>query len=134
MKPKTLILMVVAVVCGLAASYMTSRVIAERNNKAPAQEEKVKVLVAKQRISMGTLLKDPAKFFHEKQFTKGEEPKKAIKSFDQLKDRRLSRPISEDGHVTPDDLMDPKHAGLEGSLPSGMRAIALKVNAESIAG
>src|SRR5436305_1695536 len=30
MKPKTLILMVVAVTCGLGASYMTSRLLAER--------------------------------------------------------------------------------------------------------
>ena len=32
MKPKTLILMVVAVTCGLGASYMTSRLLAERGN------------------------------------------------------------------------------------------------------
>ena len=30
MKPKTMILMVVAVVCGLGASYMTSKLLADR--------------------------------------------------------------------------------------------------------
>ena len=53
MKPKTMILMVIAVVCGLVASYLTSRMLAQ-NKDAPAEEEKVKVLVAKQKIPMGT--------------------------------------------------------------------------------
>src|SRR5437667_10236014 len=91
MKPKTLILMVVAVGCGLAASYMTSRVIAERGN-ANADEEKVKVLVAKQNLAMGTLIKDPEKYFEEKAFTKGEEPKRALRDFGLLKDRMLNKP------------------------------------------
>ena len=33
MKSKTMILMAVAIGCGLVASYMTSRVIAERGSK-----------------------------------------------------------------------------------------------------
>src|SRR5436305_10200412 len=87
MKPKTVILMIVAVVCGLAASYMTSRVIAERN--AASDVEKVSVLVARRNIPMGTLISDPEKLFEEKPFTKGEEPKKAIRAIEDLKDRRL---------------------------------------------
>ena len=43
MKPKTLILMVVAVSCGLGASYMTSRLLADREQDV----EKVAVLIAK---------------------------------------------------------------------------------------
>ena len=46
MKPKTMILMVVAVACGLAASFMTSRYLAGQNRQPAADEEKVKVLVA----------------------------------------------------------------------------------------
>src|SRR5438309_2345178 len=52
MKPKTMILMVVAVVCGLGASYMTSRLLAEREDQKQAPPEvivqqvpKVNVLV-----------------------------------------------------------------------------------------
>ena len=37
MKPKTMILMVVAVVCGLAASYMTSRLLADKATPPPSQ-------------------------------------------------------------------------------------------------
>jgi pilus assembly protein CpaB len=134
MKPKTIVLMVVAVVCGLAASYMTSKVIAERNRTpaAPAEEEKVTVLVASKKVPMGTLIKDPTKYFVEKAYTKGDEPKKAIKSWDQLKDHRLNKPLSEDQFVTLEDLMDPKQMGIDALLPSGMRAVTLKVNAASI--
>jgi pilus assembly protein CpaB len=130
MKPKTIVLMVVAVVCGLAASYMTSRVIAERNNDA-GDEEKVVVLVAKQKITYGTLIKDPQKYFIEKSFTKGEEPKKALRTWDQLKDKRINKPLSEDQFVTAEDLQDPKGQGPESLLPPGMRAIAIRVNVAS---
>ena len=43
MKPKTIILMVVAVVCGLAASYMTSKVIAERMHASLAHSAQLTV-------------------------------------------------------------------------------------------
>lgn len=134
MKPKTMILMVVAVACGLAASFMTSRYLAGQNRQPAADEEKVKVLVALKAIPMSTLFKEPEKFFVEKEFTPGEEPKKAIRSFDQLKDRRLNKSLAEEQFVTAEDLYDPKAQGLDSMLPQGMRAVALKVSAESIAG
>jgi pilus assembly protein CpaB len=133
MKPKTLILMVVAVGCGLAASYMTSRVIAERGN-ADVTEEKVKVLVAKQNLAMGTLIKDPEKFFEEKSFTKGEEPKRALRDFSQLKDRMLNKPLSAEQFVSQEDLMDKNQGGLSSSMQKGMRAVGLKVNVDTTAG
>jgi pilus assembly protein CpaB len=133
MKPKTIILMVVAVACGLAASYMTSRVIADRNRQSDTPEEKVTILVAAKKIPYSTLIKDPHKYFAEKQYTKGEEPKKAIKSWEQVQDKRLNKALSEDQFVTLDDLLDPKTAGsIEIMLPQGMRAVALKVNAASV--
>ena len=49
MKPKTMILMVVAVCCGLGASYITSKLLAERNNKGDS-EPTVPVLVAKGKV------------------------------------------------------------------------------------
>src|SRR5437764_14801282 len=64
MKPKTMILMVVAVACGLAASYMTSKLLAER--KAQPPEDRVPVLVAKTKVPKYTHLKDPSKYFEQK--------------------------------------------------------------------
>jgi pilus assembly protein CpaB len=133
MKPKTMILMVVAVVCGLAASYMTSRVIAERNQATDdTPQEKITVLVAKQKVPVGTRIKDPQKYFVEKAYIKGEEPKKAIKSWDQVKDHCLNKTLSEDQFVTGDDLQDLKAASMEAVLPPGMRAVAIKVNSASV--
>jgi pilus assembly protein CpaB len=132
MKSKTLILMIVAIVCGLAASYMTSRVIAER--QAPAEEEKVDVLIAKQNLNMGLMLKEPERFFETKAFTKGEEPKKAIKTFEELKDRRLNKPLSAEQFVTADDLIDKDKEGLPGLMQKGMRAFSIKVNADTSVG
>ena len=60
MKPKTMILMVVAVGCGLTASYMTSKLLADRGEQPPP-EEKIKLLVTKTRVPKGTVLKDPEK-------------------------------------------------------------------------
>jgi pilus assembly protein CpaB len=132
MKSKTVILMVVAIACGLAASYMTSRVIAERDAKPDA--EKVAVLVAKRNIGMGTLINEPEKFFEEKQFVKGEEPKKAIRNVDELKNQRLNKPLSAEQFVTADDLWDKDKDGLAGRMRKGYRAVGLNVNAQTASG
>ena len=132
MKPKTLILMIVAIGCGLAASYMTSRVIADRS--AQPTDEKVTILVARQNLPMGVLIKEPEKFFEEKQFTKGEEPKKAIRSFDDLKGVRLNKPISAEQFVTADDLLSKDKDLFASLLPKGFRAVAIKVTADTVAG
>jgi Flp pilus assembly protein CpaB len=91
-----MILMVVAVGCGLAASYMTSQLLAERNNGQEEQQEKVKVLVAKVNLEMGLLIKDPKQYFKEKTYTKGDKPTKALtdQDYEQLKDRRLIKPLN----------------------------------------
>lgn len=136
MKSKTMILMGIAIVCGLVASYMTSKLLAERE-QAPDQVveiEKVKVLVAKQSIPYGTSLAEPEKFFQEKLFTKGEQPSKAISNPEELKGKYLLHPLGAEQHVTKEDLMDKETGGIQFKLPPGMRAIAVKVNAESLAG
>jgi pilus assembly protein CpaB len=133
MKPKTLVLMFVAIGCGLAASYMTSRVIAERTSEQ-AEVEKVSVLVAKKNIPLGTLVKNPETMFEDKFFVKGEEPKKALRTFDQLKDKRLNKPVTAEQFVTDEDLIDKSSGSLEAVVQPGMRAIGLKVNVESSGG
>jgi pilus assembly protein CpaB len=132
MKSKNVILMVVAIACGLAASYMTSKVIAEKGNQT--EVEKVSVLVARKNLSLGMLIHEPERLFEEKQFLAGQEPKKAIRSFDELKDRRLSKPLSAEQFVTADDLWDKDKDGLSGQMKQGMRAVGLNVNAQSMVG
>jgi Flp pilus assembly protein CpaB len=127
MKSKTMILMAVAVVCGLGASYMTSRLIAERN-------ETVTVLVAKQKLSQWTLIKDPAKMFEAKEMRKSEAPKTAVFSMEELKDRILLRAVSDGQPVVMEDLQDKNKNGLDTQITPGMRAIAIKADAPSAVG
>ncbi|HWG47258.1 MAG TPA: Flp pilus assembly protein CpaB [Gemmataceae bacterium] len=133
MKPKTMMLMVVAVGCGLAASYMTSRLLAERSN-GPAEEQKVKVLVAKAKVPAWVLIKEPEKYFEEKDVAESAVPKKALKELAKVKGQRLSQALVEGDYVQEDKLVNAEQSGLLAKLPSGMRAIAVKVNAETLAG
>jgi pilus assembly protein CpaB len=135
MKPKTIILMVVAVGCGLAASYMISRLLAERNIVQEEQQEKVKVLVAKTNLEMGLLIKEPKKCFKEKTYIRGEEPTHALtdQDYDKLQDRRLIKPLSTDQFVSQEDLLDKDKNSLGYRLKDGMRAVGIKVDATSIA-
>jgi pilus assembly protein CpaB len=128
-----MMLMVVAIGCGLAASYMTSKLLAERNS-AQAEEAKVKVVVAKIKVPAWLNLKDPDKYFEEKEIPESIAPKKGVKELSKLKDQRLSQPLSEGEYVLEDKLVNAEQVGLIAKLPPGMRAIALKVNAESLAG
>jgi pilus assembly protein CpaB len=131
MKPKTMILMIVAVSCGLGASYMTSRLLAERG----AETEKVNVLVAKKNLNMGDVVKVPDDMFVQKQFTKGEEPRLALTEGEQLKGRVLKRSLRPGDFVTPDDLFGENDSpGLWTTLPQGYRAVGIRVNPETIAG
>jgi pilus assembly protein CpaB len=132
MKPKTMLLMVVAVGCGLAASYMTSRLLADRNKET--EEARVTVVVSKGKVSAFQPIKDPEKYFTVKEVPESAAPKKAVKSLEDIKDQRLARSLVEDEYLTTDHLLNKDLEGMEGLLPKGMRAVAIKVNPESLVG
>ena len=132
MKPKTMILMVVAVGCGLGASYMTSRLLAERGN-SPEEQEKVVILVARKNLDTGATIKDPKDMFVEKAVVKGEEPKNSVTKFEDLKGRVLKRTLREDDYVSSADLLSDKESWIAYSLPKGYRALGIRVNMEGTA-
>src|SRR5688572_3278547 len=133
MKPKTMILMGVAITCGLGASYMTSRLLAERGG---GEQEKVAVLVAKKNLNMGDAIKVPDDWFEAKEFSRGSEPRNGIDKAESLKNRVLKRPLRAGDFVTNDDLFgaDEAMAGIYARVPPGYRAIGIRVNMEEIAG
>jgi pilus assembly protein CpaB len=133
MKPKTMILMGVAIACGLGASYMTSRLLAERGDGPPPEVPKVVVLVAKKNLDMGAFVKSPNDLFVEKQFARGDEPKNAVVAYDVLKNKYLKRSLRKEDWITPDDLAD-SIGGINWQLPEGHRAIGIRVSTEGIAG
>jgi pilus assembly protein CpaB len=127
MKSKTLILMTVAIICGLAASYMTSRLLADRN-------EKVNVLVARERMAAYSPIKNPEEQFMLQEFMKNDVPRNAVTRFDALKDHLLNRALDKGEPVLADNLVDKKQLGLEVMLPQGKRAVAIRTTAEKVAG
>jgi len=131
MKPKTLILMGVAIACGLGASYMTSRLLAERRVD---DSETVTVLVAKKGLHIGDTIKVPEDLFQPKVFLKGEEPKNAISELDLLRSRIVKRPLRTGDFVTIDDLIGDKDGDfMNVKLAPGYRAVGVRVNVESSA-
>lgn len=133
MKPRTMILMVVAIGCGLGASYMTSKLLAERNQQVEA-EPTVPVLVARARIAGWTPVKEPEKLFEIKQYPQSVAPRRAIGTFEEIKDQRLNRMLDESKPLTQDDLLTKEQSDLATQLQPGQRAIAIKVTTESLVG
>lgn len=86
--------------------------------------ESVMVLVAIEDSPQGTVLTEPQKKFKYKPVIKGEEPKMAVNSYDQLKDKMLNKSISAEQFCTPKDLSD--NAGPD--LIPGQRAVAIRIN------
>jgi pilus assembly protein CpaB len=138
MKPKTTILLVLALGCGLAAAFMTNKLIAERN-KGGEEAEKVNVVVAKagKKIPAMTYIKRAEEFFEVQERSKSDVPKNALNSLDEreIKDGfRVARAFSEGTYLTRDDLISADQEGLSAKLPPGMRALAVRVTAETLAG
>ncbi len=131
MKPKTMILMVVAVVCGLGASYMTSKLLAERGKNDQA-EPTVPVLVATARIAAWQPIKEPEKFFEVRQFPVSVAPPKALDDLEKVKDKRLNKLLDVGKPVTEGDLLTKEQMSIVESLLPGQRAIAIKVTTESL--
>ena len=84
MKSKTFVIMFVAIGCGLVAAYLTARITAKQ-----AAPDTVPVLVAKEKIKAGEVIKDPEKVFVEMRYPTGSTPN-AISSLEDLAACRAS--------------------------------------------
>lgn len=127
MKPKTMILMGLAITCGLGASYMTSRLLAERSTDEP--KKTVEILVATRPLSVHQRITNPEELFEKKNVTEGDEPPDAIKDFETLKGKTLKTGRNKGDHVTAANLYD--KGQLE--IPVGFQAVGVRVNVETTA-
>lgn len=130
MKQKNVILMVVAVGCGLVAAVLTARM----NAAAPAPE-KVTVIVPVKDITVGMMInKDDArnpKLFAPKEFLKDALPPGAVETEDQLIDRRFARNYSAGEPIKQEDLKK----GVVITIPAGRQMIAQSFSIpEAVAG
>jgi pilus assembly protein CpaB len=126
-------LMVIAIGCGLVASYMTSKLIADRNNNQQS-EERVSVVVAKKRVNKWILIKKPEDMFELRDYPRELVQPKTIRDLAFLKDKRLGETVKEGAVVTEDQVLNKDIDGLAALVNPGSRAVAIRVNAESLVG
>ena len=124
MKQKNVILMVVAVGCGLVAAVLTSQMSAK-------PVEQVEVIVAAKDLSVGTTigkddLKDQ-KLFKRKKVSKDAVMPNMVESEDELVGKRLARPIRVDETINKGDPT----SGVTVTIPPGMQMFTLPISASS---
>jgi Flp pilus assembly protein CpaB len=119
MKQKNVILMVVAVGCGLVAAFLTSQM------NAKGQVEQIDVLVAAKDLPVGTVITkdDVDKYVKVKRVPKDGLPPAFVTEKEQLLDKRLSRPLHAEETFNPQDLLK----GGAITLPPGYGMVSLPV-------
>ncbi len=127
MKQKNLILVAVAVGCGLVAAFLTSQIGAK-----PSNSEQVEVPVAAKDLTVGTKLsKDELKkLVTYKKFNKDALPSAYAAAEDELADKRLIRTVRAGEPFNPQDLTT--NAPI--SPPPGFNMMSFNVTPEKIAG
>jgi pilus assembly protein CpaB len=131
MRPKSLLLLALALGCGLVASIGISQVM-DRNNHSQTKIETVPIYVAIHNINLG----DPidAKMLRLEDWPKDKVPRGAISSLEELQGRRPraaiieGEPILEGKLLEKGQIADPIRA-----ITKGMRLYTIKVDAEKSA-
>ncbi len=123
MKSKTFVMMFVAIGCGLVAAYLTARITAKQ-----AVPDSVTILVAKDKIKAGDMIKEPEKLFVPMDVAVGTTPN-AVTSLEELKGKIVGKTLQPGQWCTADDLSS--SFGIE--LPKGFYAMAVKVAPDTAA-
>jgi Flp pilus assembly protein CpaB len=121
MKSKTFVMMFLAIGCGLVAAYLTARISARQ-----ATPDTQPVLVAKDKINAGSVIKDPEKLFVLMSYPTGSTPN-AITNLDDLKNKIVNKSVQPGQWLTQDDVSG--NFGIE--LPKGYYAMSVKVDAST---
>jgi pilus assembly protein CpaB len=126
MKPKTMILMILAIVCGLVASYMTSQLIAQN-------KEEVVVLKTKGKMTQWSTIRTPEEQFEEVAILKKNAPQNLVHPPEwkkDLKGRRLRSTVDEGTVLTEDHLLKKEVTGIDAMLEKGKRAMSIPISAD----
>jgi pilus assembly protein CpaB len=124
MKQKNLVLMVVAVGCGLVAAFLTSQMSAKQPDA-----EKVDVIVASKDLQVGTSYTkdDLSKILKRRSIAKDAVPPGIIEAEEELLEKRLTRNIRADEMINKADLSK----GVVVSIPAGMSMVSLPINLQN---
>jgi pilus assembly protein CpaB len=131
MRPKSLLLLALALGCGLVASIGISQVM-DRNGHAQAKIETVPIYVAVHNINLG----DPidAKMLSLQEWPKDKVPRGAISTLEELQGRRPRAAIIEGEPILEGKLLEKGQiADPIRSITKGMRLYTIKVDAEKSA-
>jgi Flp pilus assembly protein CpaB len=125
MKQKNVILMVVAVGCGLVAAFLTSQM------SAKSQVEQIEVVVATKDLPVGTVLNrdDLKASVRMKKVPKDGLPPSFVTNPEDLVDKRLARPVRAEETFNPQDLTK----GGVITLPEGYDMVSLQVGVANAA-
>ena len=124
MKPQSLILLAVAVSCGLVSMFGVKQVL---NRKGEPKGEVVEILAARYEIEAGVPLDDSNTYFLQVPIDLC--PEDAITSLDQVKDRALKSPASAKEWLRLARLGDKGQFGVIARVPAGMAAVTIPVDA-----
>lgn len=124
MKNQSLVLLVVAVGCGLVAMLGVKQVISQK----PAEvEETVQVLSAAAEIQPGERLNELNTKFVEISVTSA--PEGAVLAMSDVEERSLKVPVTPGDWILQSKLTEKGQIGAEASIPPGMAAVTIPVDA-----
>lgn len=128
MRPKSLILLVLALGCGLVASIGINRVMANRPAPEVAEAETVKIFVATKDVNQNDLI--PADAIKEEEWPKAKIPAGAILNPEEIEGRRTRVKLFTGEPVLEIKLLPKGTAGqyVVDNIPSGFRVAAVRVD------
>jgi pilus assembly protein CpaB len=131
MRPKSLLLLVVALGCGLVASIGINQMLSTRQVEASSAGPTVSVFLAKQPINLGDVIKSDMVRMEE--FPADKLPPDAITQLDELKGRRARSKILPGMPIVDGWLLAKGESGDDVTtlVPKGYRVIPVRVDAES---
>jgi len=129
MKSKNMVLLALAIGCGLVAAFLTAKLGA--TNKT----EMVPVLVAAKNLDQGLKIDEPEKLFVRKPYPPESVPPEFINDLAALKGKVLQRTIRPGATVSVADITPPKTITLPVRADGTMyKAMGIRVAAETVAG
>jgi pilus assembly protein CpaB len=130
MRPKSLLLLALALGCGLVASIGISQVM---DRKPQVTLETASIYVAKHNINLGDPINKEMVSLEE--WPKDKVPRGAISNLEELENRRPRTPIIEGEPILEAKLLAPGQVSDPiGAIPKGMRLKTISVDAEKSAG
>ncbi|QDU59768.1 SAF domain protein [Planctomycetes bacterium Pan216] len=127
MKPQTLVMLVIAVGCGLTAMLLTQRFLSPETEDTG---DKINIVVANADIQPGTQLNEQMLRYSERSASE-ELPENIVTSMDELVGRSVMYPIWKGELMTPGKLADPNALpGLHAVVPKGMRAVTVPIKTD----